>query len=89
MPGTEALSVLRNVLLDGHLGITEAHEGDLSIFLGQHRGLLGRTWRSLGLVVPSEFLAAVGYHLAFGKTYHPAGSVTRLGPESLPSLSKA
>jgi hypothetical protein len=27
--------------------------------------------------------------LAFGSTYHPAGSVTRLGPESFPSLSKA
>ena len=76
MPGTEALSVLRNVLLDGHLGITKPHEGDLSILFRQHRGLLGRTWRSLGLVVPSEFLAAVGYHLAFGSTYHPAGSVT-------------
>ena len=31
MPGTEALSILRNVLLDGHLGITEAHEGDLTV----------------------------------------------------------
>lgn len=89
MPGTEALSVLRNVLLDAHLGITKPHDGDLTIFLGQHRGLFGRTWRSLGLVVPSEFLASVGDHLAFGKTYHPAGSVTRLGPESLPSLSNA
>lgn len=81
--------MFRQMLLDAHFRITETHECDLTIFLGQHRGLFGRTWRSLGLIVPSEFLASVGDHLAFGSTYHPAGSVTRLGPESLPSLSNA
>ena len=89
MPGTKAFTVLRDVLLDGHVRITKAHELHLPAFLSQDSGLLRGAWRRLRLVVPGKFLASVGNHLAFGSTYHPAGRVTRLGPESLPSLSNA
>lgn len=40
MPGTEALSVLRDVLFDGHLGITETHELYLPTLLSQDSRLL-------------------------------------------------
>lgn len=89
VPRTEALPVLRDVLLDRHLGVTEPHQTHLAAFLCQHGRFLGRTWSGFGLVVAGEFLASVGDHLTLGSAYQPAGILTVAGPDRLPSRSKA
>ena len=65
--------MLRQVLLDGHLGVAKPDEPDLATFLRQHGRLLGRAWSGLRLVVAGELLASVGDHLVFGRAYQPAG----------------
>jgi len=62
MPGTKAFTVLRDVLLDGHVRITKAHELHLPALLSQDSGLLRGAWRRFRLVVPGKFLASVGDH---------------------------
>ena len=89
MTSIEALPVFRQVLLDRHLGVAEPDQFHLPVFLRQHGGLLGRAWRSLGLVVAGELLASVGDHLALGRAYQPAGILTVEGPTRLPALSNA
>lgn len=89
MTSIEALLVFRQVLFDPHLGITEPDQAHLAVFLGQHGGLLGRAWRSLGLVVAGKFLTSIGDHFTFGSAYHPAGIFTVAGPDRFPSRSNA
>lgn len=67
---------LRDVLLDGHLRVTETHQTHLRPILRQHGKLLGLTRRALGLVVAAKCLALVVDH-SFGKAYQPSGTTMR------------
>jgi len=85
--GTERLLVLGQMSFDRHVRITEANQGNLVSFLGEHSELLRLARGSLGLVVARELVALVVDH--FGMTYQPAGSVTVDGPTSFLFASKA
>lgn len=68
MPGAEVLATTGLVLLDRHVGVTEANELDLIALLREHGELLALAWGALGLVVAAEALSSVfdshGYILA-------------------------
>lgn len=51
MAGTKGLPPSRDVLLDAHLGIPEAHQPDLAILLGKDSRLLRTSRGGLGLVI--------------------------------------
>lgn len=51
MTGTEGLPPGGDVLLDAHVGISEAHQPDLAVFLGKDSRFLGCSWGGLGLIV--------------------------------------
>jgi hypothetical protein len=76
MTRSKAGSTLRDVLLDAHVRITEAHQPHLISFLGQDSKLLGLTGSPFGLVVATKALAFVVYHVS------PSGAHTT--PQAAP-----
>ena len=62
MSRTERSFALWDVLLDAHVRVAEANQGNLVAFLGKHNLLVNAIRGILWLVVPGKLLSPVVYH---------------------------
>lgn len=75
---SKTLASRRNIFLDRHVGIAEAHQLYNLAFFREHSRLLRSARCFLWDIVTTEFFAVIFHNYSFGKAYHPSGMVILL-----------